>query len=30
VFAGVGIRHAAWGDFVGEIDPEVLAGIALH
>jgi hypothetical protein len=30
VFAGGGLRHAAWGDLAGETDPEFFAGIALH
>ena len=30
VFAGGGVRHGAWGNASGEVDPEVLSGIALH
>jgi hypothetical protein len=30
VFAGGGLRHAAWGDLAGETDPEFFAGVALH
>jgi hypothetical protein len=30
VFAGGGLRHAAWGDLAGDTDPEFFAGVALH
>jgi hypothetical protein len=29
LFAGGGVRHGAWGDTAGEVDPEVLSGIAV-
>ena len=29
LFAGGGVRHGAWGDTAGKIDPEVLSGIAV-
>jgi hypothetical protein len=29
LFAGGGVRHAAWGPTQGDVDPEVLAGVAV-
>lgn len=30
LFAGGGVRHAAWGDDVGELSPEVFAGVGVR
>jgi hypothetical protein len=30
LFAGGGVRHAAWGEHSGGTDPEVFAGLGVH